>query len=203
MGASVIPIVGSIITSVIVSKAVGVIGEKIGLSENLTGILSAAAGAYAGGAVYNQATTAAASGTAKVGMDLAEGTAMPTQSGATPPGTGLGGGGPVGQGGGGMLTQSGPPRPANANVPAAPPAAPPAPPAPPPPPADSWWSKMFTPGKTMDLVMAGMQGYGEAGMRQYEVDRPYEVEKDRGKRWEAMGTSGFNQVNPTYPSQGG
>jgi len=217
MGASVIPIIGSIITSVIVSKAVAVIGEKIGLSEDLTGILSAAAGAYAGAATYNQAMGAATPGPAKAGMDLSAATAMPTAQPAMPPpvsnipGTPLvPGGSPYTSpqsAGGGMLTQAPPPDLAGGGMP--------------PPPGgttanqviesqtagkageDSWWSKMFSPGKTMDLVMAGMQGYGEAGMRQYEVDRPYEVEKDRGRRWEEMGTSGFNQVTPTYPSQGG
>lgn len=229
MGAAAVAVVGSIITSVVVSKAVSVIGEKIGLSENLTSILSAAAGAYAGGAAYNQAMGATTAGvgageTAKVGMDLSTATSMPP---AQPPpvsnipGTPLAPGGSplanVQSAGSGMLTQ---PPPTNlagggGNIP---------PPQANAPPGgttaneviksqtvgnagsggeESWWSKMFTPGKTMDLVMAGAAGAGKAGMRKYEVDRPYNVEQDRGRRWDAMGTGGFNQINQTYPSQGG
>ena len=57
------PIVGSIITSVIASKAVTMIGEKIGLDPKLTQLGSVIAGAYAGNMAYGEISAAQAAGT--------------------------------------------------------------------------------------------------------------------------------------------
>lgn len=64
----------------------------------------------------------------------------------------------------------------------------------------NWWKRMFTPEKTMDLAIAGMQGYAEAGMRQEEMEYADKVATRDADEWgRAYGTR-VNSLNQSYPS---
>lgn len=63
--------------------------------------------------------------------------------------------------------------------------------------------KLFSPDKTMDLAMAGMSGYGKAGIAKESLEYQTGVEDDRAKGWSDAYGSRANTIKPTYRSQGG
>lgn len=68
----------------------------------------------------------------------------------------------------------------------------------------SWLEKLFSPENTLSMAMAGMAGAGEAGMREYEIDRPYDWKKEKSKGWKESEFGGeMKSLDPTYRSQGG
>ena len=229
------PIIGSIITSIVVSKAVQEIGPRIGMSDDMTSLLSFAAAAYAGGYTYN--TTAAAAGGAAGGAGAA-GTAGGAYT--SPPGPHAGAAAPpvsnipgtplapsdspyasrptagaseasmavdVPKTRGGMMTESASPPPTT-RAPAGTDTAgsiiesstqqglhQPV--------EDSWMSRLFSPEKTMDLVMAGVKGYGQAGIEEYKLEYPEKVATENAQGW-AEAYPGQKQLAPyAPPSQGG
>jgi hypothetical protein len=195
--AAAVPVIGSIITSVLVSKAVSVIGEKIGLSDNLTSILGTVAAAYAGGTVFNELSAAqkGAQGMTAAGSEMGSGAgATPTPaapsadvaasnvpsfdpSSAAPQDI-------VGAPRGGMLSEPAitpsmstkPPittaKPPTTTVPGTPAST-----------QQSWTERLFSPEKTMDLVMAGMQGIGQAGIRETEMEYPEKIAQQNADAW--------------------
>jgi hypothetical protein len=66
----------------------------------------------------------------------------------------------------------------------------------------SWWERVFSNDKTMDLLMAGMAGAGEAGMREFEIERPYEREDELADRWKRSdpGGGGLLRMGRSMPS---
>ena len=68
---------------------------------------------------------------------------------------------------------------------------------------DSWWKKLFSPENTTQLAIAGIGGYGKAGMAKEAMEYDEDVKKDNEKDWVAAdpNPSGFNSVNVSYPSQ--
>lgn len=68
---------------------------------------------------------------------------------------------------------------------------------------EDWLAQFFSPDKTMDLAIAGMQGYAEAGMRQEEREYAEEVARDNEKAWvrsSNMGHPGLLTMGRDYPS---
>ena len=84
MGAAAIPVVASVITSVIVSKISTAVASKIGLSDSMAGLVGLAAGVGVGGLAMNAASTAAsgaatgASGAGAMDAAVAAGNAGPS-----------------------------------------------------------------------------------------------------------------------------
>jgi hypothetical protein len=67
---------------------------------------------------------------------------------------------------------------------------------------NDWWGKLFTPEKTMDLIMAGMQGYGQAAMAEEEREYPEKIARQNEKEWSrAYGGGGLLSLSQNYPSQ--
>lgn len=64
----------------------------------------------------------------------------------------------------------------------------------------SWYEKLFTPEKTMDLIMAGMTGYSEAGMAEEEREYPEKIAKQNAKDW-SKAYPGMLSLSQQYPSQ--
>jgi hypothetical protein len=62
-----------------------------------------------------------------------------------------------------------------------------------------WWGQLFTPEKTMDLAIAAMQGYSEAGMAKEDREYAEEVKKKNAADW-AKDYPGRSSVNQRYPS---
>jgi len=212
--AAAIPIIGAIFTSIIVSKAVSVIGEKIGLSEDLTSILGIVAGAYAGGAAFNaaSATQTGATGLAEAGSELgATGAADIAGSPVAPSAQSVSSNQVIGQGRppGGIV-----PRPGMLSEPSGIVGSTPTPPPPPPPPppstvvpgtpadtSQSWTKRLFSPEKTMDLVMAGMQGMGQAGIRKTELEFDEKVATQNASDWAAAYPKPLSLQGYQPPSQ--
>lgn len=65
----------------------------------------------------------------------------------------------------------------------------------------NWWEKLFSPEKTMDLIMAGMQGYGQAGLREYELEYPEKVAKENEKGWLSTYGGSPSSLNYSPPSR--
>ncbi|MDH3676041.1 MAG: hypothetical protein OES12_11150, partial [Anaerolineae bacterium] len=64
-----------------------------------------------------------------------------------------------------------------------------------------WWSRLFSPEKTMDLAMAGMASYGEAGMAKEDREYPEKVAQRNEAEWQKMhGGSGMLSMGRNYPS---
>lgn len=229
MGAAA-PVIGSIITSVVVSKAVSVVGEKIGLSESLTSVLGTVAGVYAGGMTYQAATAStAAAATPPPGMDLAAAAAAPSNIPGTPiapsapPASNIAGTPLAPHGSPYASPQSaGATRASRGGMLSMPEA--PVQPAPRPAPGTdtageiirsetvggggagtekSWVERLFSPEKTMDLIMAGMQGYGQAGMRKWEIEYPEKIDERDARRWAAAYPGRSTLTGPSFPSEGG
>lgn len=103
MGAAAVPVVGAVIASVVVSKAVSSIGPKLGLSESTSNMLGVAAGMYAGGVVGGGSTAASAEAagatSTQVGADIPAGYGGP--AGTHHPGVG---GAPAGTQASGAVT---------------------------------------------------------------------------------------------------
>jgi hypothetical protein len=64
----------------------------------------------------------------------------------------------------------------------------------------SWFEKLFTPERTMDLVMAGMKGYSEAAMREEDREYPEKIAKRNAKAW-GRAYPGMLSMSQQYPSQ--
>lgn len=256
--AAAVPIIGSVIAGIVVSKAVSAIGPKLGLSDEMTGIAATVAGVYAGGMTYNAASTPATSGITgnQVGMDLSvPEVALPSAGGdlsmagssAAPSGAAAGAGHGVPSGPGphgraatpapsgsvapsaltappseltpevasplkissapdaqpqGMLSQSQPATPPTSNT-ATNTVESSTTGAPPPPNADAtWYEKLFSSEKTLDLLMAGMQGYGEAAMAKEDREYDEHIARENAKGWVATNPSpgGFLTISNQYPS---
>ena len=78
-----------------------------------------------------------------------------------------------------------------------PPVAPPKEPA-------SWWSRLFTPEKTMDLAMAGLSGYGKAGIAKEQMEYDDKMKQKNATAWTNYRGSpggGLPQLSPNFPSQ--
>jgi hypothetical protein len=193
-----VAIVGSIITSYVVSSAVTAVGEKIGLPEDLTSILGTVAGAYAGGMTYDSATGAAANAGTGMGGAVPDVALPPTEIGAPasaqpsgamggPPGgptrpapIGSMGGPPGGPTGGGMLKSAGPVTP-NINTQQLTPDI--VTPPPPPNQSPSWYEKLMSADKTGDIIAAGIQGYAQTGIEKYKLQYPQKIKDRNAKDW--------------------
>ena len=228
---SAVPVVGAVVAGFVTSKVVSEVGKSIGLDDGLTNILGAAAGVAVGGLTYGQASGTAASTAATTaavaatpppnipGTPIAPSAGMPTSN---IPGTPLAPhtspyASKQSAGSGGMLSQGSMPAPSAA----------PSPQQPVPTagrdtsgtmikeatttkPAQvaqtgtekSWVEKLFSPEKTIDLIMAGMAGYGEAGMRKEEMEYPEKIAEKNARGW-ANAYPGQLSINQQYPSQGG
>ena len=64
----------------------------------------------------------------------------------------------------------------------------------------NWWKRLFTPEKTMDLAIAGMQGYAEAGMAKEEREYAEGVKQKNAADWGAAYGTQVGALNQTYPS---
>ena len=64
----------------------------------------------------------------------------------------------------------------------------------------NWWKRLFSPEKTMDLAMAAMQGYGEAGMRKHELEYPEKIAEKNAAAWDKAYGGRDASLNQTYPS---
>ena len=62
---------------------------------------------------------------------------------------------------------------------------------------DSWWGKLFSPEKTMDLAMAGLAGAGRAGIAKEQLEYPEKVAKQNAQGWAAgdPNPGGFSSIN--------
>jgi len=287
MGAAA-PVVGSIITAVVVGSVASKVAEKIGFSESTAQILGLAAGAYAGGMVGGGSTAAstqqAGATTSIVGTQLPTGyggPVSPTGSGFTGTGPQVATTVPAGQavsgtayspaaGGGAGAAAAGSGFPAGGLPAFQPQMAAPAPtfqapttvqqtgtvgvpgattagtgttPAPVTPAEQgylsqgmqrqpvsgtytqpgsrtaegiikqetvgrtpggsdaqsSWLERFFSPEKTMDLAIAGIGGYAEAGMRKWELEYPEKVKRRDAADW-ARAFPGMASLNQQYPS---
>lgn len=292
MGAAV-PIVGAVITSFVVSKAVSALGPKLGLSESTSNMLGMGAGMVAGGYVAGLGSTAATADTVTatsgvVGQDIptgyggassvpgphasvAPGGVAPSAAAAPPPSPMPA---PTAAPQGGMAGSTGLRMGAGMGAPQAPAAAPlqapsivdsniagtplapkgsqfgsaqsagatgqsaadpgllrqgqmsvteaiPNPQAKPmgtskvasqvaeqtmggttTPAAKepSWWERLFSPEKTMDLLMAGIQGYGEAGMAKEDREYQEKIARQNEKGWISAYGSQPVSLNQRYPS---
>jgi hypothetical protein len=274
MGAAAVPVVGAIITGVVVSKAVSSLAPKLGFGESASQMLGMAAGMYAGGMVGGGSTQAvtdtATATTSQVGTQLPTGYGGPTNpTGSGFAGTGPGAGGAAaGASGGGAMSaaQLGKAMPSlQAPTTGAAPQGAVASPVDTPvldsgtpmtesvagqppqagmlkqaaeqpisrtaiqqrattqagqmggdsvsksviqsqgktaPAENDWWGKLFTPEKTMDLIMAGMQGYGQAAMAEEEREYPEKIARQNEKEWSrAYGGGGLLSLSQNYPSQ--
>jgi hypothetical protein len=210
MGAAV-PVIGSIIVGAIVSKAVQTIGPKLGLSEDITGIAATIAGAYVGGMTYNSAVGAGPAGQGSAPTDLspvslADGgvqsgpnphdaseiatgaKAYPAEYGSVPAKTPLD---PMASPNTGMLTQSQPPggvefsQTGKTTVKTEP----------------TYMQRLFSPEKTMDMLMAGIAGYGEAGMAKEDREYPQKIKDRDAAAWSQAFPGSMSQISPTFPSQ--
>lgn len=220
--AAAIPLIGTVIVAAVVSKVVQEVGEKIGLSENMSQILGVVAGAYTGNMAYGAMTSTPETGA--VNMPTAgQGTTQPSVAG--PADAPVAPSAALDQ----PFDPSASPYTASAPPPAAPVAAPertgmlsetsaiqPAPTttqvATPPVTSptstsvestgqQSWVERLFSPEKTMDLVMAGMSGYAEAGMAQEVLEYPEEVKKQNAAGWAAAYPGKLALPGPRLPSQ--
>lgn len=223
MGVSVIPIISSIVVSMLVSKAVQALGPKLGLSDSMTGIAATVGGMYAGGMTYGamQPTAAASTTTAtEIGaqstpsaLSAAGSDIAPSWGGATnPTGTGFLGQAGAQPGGVSPLPSPGGARPGLAAPALASPPPPPPPPAPvvappvtpPPVPKQSWFDKLMASDKAWDMGMAAFGGAGEAGMAdkkmRYQED---EIDKPNARAWEKADPNGggYLTLGRGYPSQ--
>jgi hypothetical protein len=70
-------------------------------------------------------------------------------------------------------------------------------------PNGSWWEKLMSNGKMIDLAVAGIGGYGKAGIAKDNREYAEGVNKDNAQDWKAAGTSGVGRINTpnSYPSQ--
>lgn len=64
----------------------------------------------------------------------------------------------------------------------------------------NWWKQLFTPEKTMDMAMAAMQGYAEAGMAEEDRKYPEKIAKQNAKDWASAYGTNPASLNQTYPS---
>ena len=206
MGAAA-PVIGQVIVGYIVGKISTKIAQKIGFSDDVAGLIGIGAGMYAGSQVGGAPTPG--TGSTEASLTAATNTPTPELPGAlnTPAPTGN----PVNpsptQGPSGMLNQGAAPQGmlSQSQLPAAPPAPPPAPTtvAPPKEPA-SWWSRLFTPEKTMDLAMAGLSGYGKAGIAKEQMEYDDKMKQKNATAWTNYRGSpggGLPQLSPNFPSQ--
>ncbi|MDH3638901.1 MAG: hypothetical protein OES09_10640 [Gammaproteobacteria bacterium] len=228
--AGAVPIVGAVITSYVVSEAVRAIGPAIGLSDDLTNLLGTVAGAYAGGAAYNAATAAPAAPVPDLSASPGNIPGTPLAPSAAPPVSNIAGtplapaGSPyasapsAGATRGGMLSE--PPTvstPARAATTAQAPGTRPSPgtdtagriieaetvtPASTGGTQTSWLERLFSSDKTMDLVMAGMQGYGQAGIVQEQMEYPERIARENAADW-AAAYPGQKSIRSNFPTQGG
>ncbi len=232
--AAAVPLIGSIITSFLVSKAIQVVGEKIGLSDSLTNILAIGASIYAGGMTYKAVS---ASQAANASINTIPGTTVAPSAVSNIPGTPLAATPPVSNIPGTPLAPAGSPlastpsagfgqaavpRPGMLSEPSA--IAPNVSAPPPQTPAGvdtagkiiegstgsaplvgdkSWVDRLFSPDKTVDLIMAGMQGYGKAGVEQYKLEYPEGVAEKNAAGWADAYPGKLSLTPPQFPSQGG
>lgn len=64
----------------------------------------------------------------------------------------------------------------------------------------NWWQRMFSPEKTMDLAIAGLQGYSEAAMAEEEREYAEKIAQQNADEWgRAYGTR-VRSLNQNYPS---
>lgn len=67
----------------------------------------------------------------------------------------------------------------------------------------SWVDRLFSPEKTVDLIMAGMQGYGQAGIAKEQLEYPEEVKEKNAAGWAAAYPGMLSLDAPQFPSQVG
>lgn len=218
MGAAAGAVAGQIIVGAVVGMAAQKVSQKLGMPDMVSNMIGMGAGIYAGGMVTGGAGTAA-------GVSPAAGTLTPAQQAAAQPGAAMdmsvpevsltGPGAESAAPSGGMLTQ---PPPVDFAMNAPPPQAVPPQAAPPQgttadraiaagttgdtglKASPTWMERLFTPEKTMDMVMAGMQGYAQSDQRKWELERPYERKDEISKRWKDQ-DGAPRSLKPTYPTQ--
>jgi hypothetical protein len=206
----------------------GLVGLASGMGAGFaagTAMAAPAAGGSTAGTTAGAATKTATYGGAAGSPGMAPGAPGAVTGPGNPMGSGFAGNGPpIGNAGSGMLSQSAP------SYPSTPPpgtvASPSSFPNTPPPglvPGDgntasnlvgkgtvgavdtagkSWAEKLFTPEKTMDLIMAGAGGYAKAGMAKDDREYQEQVAKDNEKEWNPNGV-GINSIRTPYRTQNG
>ncbi|MCP4471573.1 MAG: hypothetical protein GY815_12980 [Gammaproteobacteria bacterium] len=65
----------------------------------------------------------------------------------------------------------------------------------------SWTQRLFSPEKTMDLIMGGMQGYGQAGIAKEQMEYPEKIAEKNAKDWQAAYPGRLSLEQPRFPSQ--
>ena len=212
MGAAVVPIIGQIIVSTVVSKVAAKVASKIGLSDTMAGLVGIAAGVYAGAQIEGgigtsgpkpaappapSATPAVPPAPSAVGGEFA-GTPSVGGNLATPGVTNV-----TGQGG--MLTQGAGPTPA-------------------PKPsmtsvsgtqvggstakniiqsetvgrAGDYWSQLFSPQRTADMLMAGAGGMAEQSIAKEDREYDESVARANAQDWQKAQPGGLLSLNPNY-----
>jgi hypothetical protein len=59
----------------------------------------------------------------------------------------------------------------------------------------SWWDKLMSSDKTIDLAVAGMGGYSAAGIAKGDREYDEDVRKDDARDWVSGGSVGINKIN--------
>ena len=226
MGAAAAVVAGQIITSIVVSKVATVVAQKIGLSDDLAGLVGIGAGLYAGG-LAGAEMTAASTATAPAGVDIAASALPPANIPGTPiapsaaPPVTTGPGmipGPI-QGvqsplpappniqSGGMLAPKQTPPVASATAPPvgtdtatdmvkAGTTSVPADPG-----ATSWWDRIWQSSKTMDTLVGAAGGAAQGYLQGQAVKDQYKAQYARED--ELAGRWGDGSLNGSlaYPNQ--
>jgi len=221
MGAAAGAVVGQVVVGALVGMAAQKVSQSLGMPDMVSNMIGMGAGIAAGGMVTGAAGTAAGVSPAAAGVPMTPGgstaVAPPSQlPTTTPPQVSNVAGTPIApdasphKARGGMLSQKPP------QIATPPSSAPPATVGGPQgttadraiaagtggdmKASPTWVERLFTPEKTMDMVMAGMQGYAQSDQRKWELERDYEREDEISKRWKDQ-DSDPRSLKPTYPTQ--
>ena len=231
MGDAVVDVVTEVAVAVVVSKAATYIAEKVGISDSMANLIGVGAAGYVAHArsqlephpIFGGGQGAADAPSA--GMDLSTGiqgvqppasagqpvapsSVAPSGASGAPDDIGMRPGGTTQAGGvdAGMLTQGQ----SGAGVTSQPGIAPKVESQIVEPPVkkkeepadDSYWSKLFSPERTMDLLLAGIGGAAKQDIAKEEREYPEKVAKANAAAWTKAGTSNLGTLRQSFPGQG-
>lgn len=227
MGEATAEVITEIVVAVVVSEVASSIAEKIGLSDSMADLVGIGAAAYVGAAraqeephpIFGGGTgTGAAGSVLDAGLPSLEqqktsGPVAPSDvapSGA-PDDIGMRTGEgtlPAGGAASGLLTQGqATPGTVNQGANVVPSVETPKVQSDtvgrtPPPEEGSYWSKLFSPERTMDMLLAGIGGAAKS--KEIEEDREYpeKVAKANAAGWVSAGTENLGKLKQTFPGQG-
>lgn len=205
MGAAAVPMIGQIVTSVVVGTVATRVAESMGMGS-ASGLIGTIAGVAAGGYVGGQMTpqSPAAQPKPEVGMDIAKATALPDSGpdlSVTPiepdaaSGADLYGGySPTPEAGRGMLSQAAPPPKVDVAqqmiqqgvVPDDGASETP-----------SFLERMFSPEKTIDMAMAAVGGMSDYTLAKEDREYPESVKRSDAREWDKQ-FGGSGQVGSSF-----